>query len=163
MGQTAPSAIALAMLSSAATGAVACLLYGRIMHWLSPITVFVLGFVIGGTGLLLISQSSQYLLILAAAAVSGAGLGITIPNMNTMAALVSTPTNRGAVIGLAHGALFGGAPLVQFGFDFLIGSQSAGRAILLLGCMAWLLVGLWLLLGGKLLPAAPEPAPLPAG
>jgi predicted MFS family arabinose efflux permease len=143
-GATLPSMIALAMLANAFAGVVISLLYGRVRRWLSIPHIFALSLFVGAGGLLFVSQSQSYALILFALAVTGLGLGLMVPNLFAMAASLGTPAQTGKIIGLTIACLYAGGPALQFGLEAIVGKAPAWTFLTIVAGLSVLLGLIWL-------------------
>jgi MFS family permease len=159
IGVNRPSLIAAAMLTNALAGTLIALAYGKVRRHLSMPRIFALSLIVGAAGLALVSLSNSYGVILAALCILGLGLGIMMPNLNGIAAAISTPEQAGKIIGLATACLFAGGPIVQFCLDMTINGEPASVPLMIVAIFALLLGLVWLAMDGVFQDrAAPTPA-----
>jgi MFS family permease len=107
--------VGVAIAASTFTGGVMSLLYGRIRRFLSVIGIVALTFAFMSIGYVVIGMSGTFLGIVAGLALAGAGVGFTLPNLNTWIAAVTPDAVRGRALSGLTSALFLGqflSPLV---------------------------------------------------
>jgi MFS family permease len=134
-----PSLSGIAIGTAILFSSMAALLYGRIRRRFGYITILGMSFALMGAGYLWLSASGSYPFILTGLAVSGLGMGLSMPNF-TMWLTSEVPASiRGRAVGGLTTALFMGQfvsplfsqPLIHtFGFGWTF--QTAGLILLLL-------------------------------
>lgn len=120
-------------------GVVAGLVFGRLKNRLSHAHLFMLAFLLFAAGYLLISLVDYYPLMLPAVAVSGLGVGLTLPTSNHWLLQLAPEYCRARVIGGAASITFAGqflSPLMVMPLEAWVGltgafQLGAGLALLL--------------------------------
>jgi len=132
VGVATSSGRAIVALSGAATVVLTGFAYGRIRRLISLDLAFVFGAACSGFGLLIMAYAPTAPMVAGGMAIEGVGIGVLMPSLMVYAIGLSDESNRGRVIGLMKGAIFGGPFLVQFVLDpfRLHAGASAALAIL---------------------------------
>lgn len=117
VGLLSSSGRAVASLSGAGTVVIVGLAYGWIRRFVSLDLAFVLAASGSGLGLLVMAFGPTPLAVSFGLGIEGLGIGLLIPSLMIYAIELSDETNRGRVIGVMKGAVFGGPFLVQFLLD----------------------------------------------
>jgi MFS family permease len=120
-----------ALAVSTFTGGIVSLLYGRIRRSVSVIGIVALTFAFMSTGFVVIGVSETLFGIVAGLALTGTGVGFSLPNFNTWIAAVTPDAVRGRALSVLTSALFFGqflSPLVMRPV-----SQSIGLSATFLG------------------------------
>lgn len=89
-------------------GAIVGLWFGSLKQRFGSGGLFVLGFLMMASGHLALGLAPDYTVVLAGVVISGAGMGIVMPNFSTAALALATPATRGRVAGLLSSAIFSG-------------------------------------------------------
>lgn len=127
---------AIYMLSGAATVMLVSLVYGWIRRFISLEIAFVLAASFSCAGLALMALGQSPVLISTGLGLEGIGLGLLMPSLVIFAINRSSENNRGRMIGLVKGAVFGGPFLIQFALDPIRLSYGAGPVLLVLAAGA---------------------------
>lgn len=98
----------LAIATTTVFGALISSFYSKILRRLSYSKIYVLIFLIGSFGYLLIFLATQYWMIISAMAVSGLAFGMLFPNTNMWLIQESKPHNRGRILGILTFSIFMG-------------------------------------------------------
>jgi len=132
VGVATSSGRAIVALSGAATVVLTGFAYGRIRRLISLDLAFIFGAACSGFGLLIMAYAPTAPMVAGGMAIEGLGIGVLMPSLMVYAIGLSDESNRGRVIGLMKGAIFGGPFLVQFALDpvRLHAGASAALAIL---------------------------------
>jgi MFS family permease len=146
LGLHNPAIVGMIMATMTLAAIPGSLLYGRIRRHLSAMSVFALSYAGMGLGMLIISQATGPLGILAGTLVCGAGMGPSMPNYTTYFMSVVPPAVRGRASGLLTTAFFAGqfaSPLVSAPLVAWVGLAGAFEAVaLILGLVAAALLAL---------------------
>jgi MFS family permease len=140
-GVTTSSARALYMLSGAATVMLVSFSYGWIRRFVSLELAFVGAAGFSCAGLTLMALGPTPVLISTGLAIEGIGLGLLMPSLVIYAINLSSEDNRGRMIGLVKGAVFGGPFLIQFALDPIRAAHGAALVFLILATGATALAG----------------------
>jgi len=132
VGIVSSSGRAIAALSGAATVVITGFAYGRIRRRASLDLAFVLGAACSGLGLLIMAYGPSAAIVSFGMAIEGVGIGVLMPSLMVYAIGLSDESNRGRMIGLMKGAIFGGPFLVQFALDPIRLSAGASAALAIL-------------------------------
>ena len=135
-GLTTSTDRAIYSLSGAATVMIVSFAYGWIRRFIGLETAFVGAAVLSCAGLTLMAFGQSPVLISAGLGLEGMGLGLLIPSLMIYAINLSTPDNRGRMVGLVKGAVFGGPFLIQFALDPIRLAQGAPAVLLILAAGA---------------------------
>lgn len=117
VGLDSSSGRAIASLAGAATVVAISFFYGKIRGVVSLDLAFLLGAISSGLGLMVMALGSTPFAVSFGMAVEGLGIGLLMPSLIVYAIERSEEGNRGRVVGLMKGAVFGGPFLVQFVLD----------------------------------------------
>jgi predicted MFS family arabinose efflux permease len=132
---------ALYMLSGAATVMLVSMAYGWIRRFIRLETAFVLAAAFSCGGLAMMALAPSPVLISTGLGLEGVGLGLLMPSLIVYAIGRSNADNRGRMIGLVKGAVFGGPFLIQFALDPIRVAEGAGTVLLILAAGAAALAG----------------------
>ena len=132
---------AIYMLSGAATVMLVSFAYGWIRRFISLETAFVGAAAFSCAGLALMALGQSPALISTGLGLEGIGLGLLMPSLIIYAINRSHEDNRGRMIGLVKGAVFGGPFLIQFALDPIRVAQGASPVLLILAVGAAALAG----------------------
>ena len=149
IGEELPSRISLAMLASTLAGAITSFAYGWSRRWASMSGLFALGYLMGGAGLLLVSQSLSFTPAIVGLCVAGLGFGFTVPNIYAMAAAVAAPGQNGRVLGVVKGCYAAGAPAAQVTIEMIAEGQPASTPLAIFAGIATFLGVAWFVLKGS--------------
>ena len=127
---------ALYMLSGAATVMLVSMIYGWIRRFVSLETAFVGAAAFSCAGLALMALGPTPVLISTGLGLEGVGLGLLMPSLIIYAINRSREDNRGRMIGLVKGAVFGGPFLIQFALDPIRVAEGASPVLLILAAGA---------------------------
>ena len=144
-GVATSSERALYMLSGAATVMLVSFAYGWIRRFIGLETAFVGAAAFSCAGLTLMALGPTPVLISTGLGLEGVGLGLLMPSLIVYAINRSNEDNRGRMIGLVKGAVFGGPFLIQFALDPIRVAEGASPVLLILatgaaGLAAWFAV-----------------------
>lgn len=145
LGFDAPSEAGLAVALMTLFSATGSLSYGAIRRFASPFTVFAAGIVIAASGLVTLGFAASFPIILTGVALTGLGMGLSIPNILSLAMALSPPSARARVSGAIAACLFIGQFVSPFWSQPLIaawgyeGAFWAGAGFLCLGLIPGLL------------------------
>ncbi|WP_395337000.1 MFS transporter [Novosphingobium sp. BL-8H] len=142
VGIVSSSGRAIAALSGAATVVLTGFAYGRIRRLISLDLAFVFGAACSGFGLLIMAYAPTAPMVSFGMAIEGVGIGVLMPSLMVYAIGLSDESNRGRVIGLMKGAIFGGPFLVQFALDPIRLHAGASAALAILSASGGVLA-LW--------------------
>lgn len=131
VGLTSASGRAIASLSGAGTVVIVSLGYGWIRRFVSLDAAFILAAAFSGVGLLIMAFGPTPLLVSFGLGVEGIGIGLMMPSLMIYAINLSDEENRGRVVGVMKGAVFGGPFLVQFVLD-PVRLQAGAAAVLVI-------------------------------
>lgn len=131
-GVVTSSGRAIYMLSGAATVMLVSLAYGWIRRFLSLETAFLGAALFSCAGLVLMALGQSPVLISTGLGLEGIGLGLLMPSLIIYAINRSDENNRGRMIGLVKGAVFGGPFAIQFALDPIRLANGAGPVLLIL-------------------------------
>lgn len=98
----------IAIATTTVFGALISSFYSKILRRLSYSKIYVLIFLIGSFGYLLIFLATQYWMVISAMAVSGLAFGMLFPNTNMWLIQESKPHNRGRILGILTFSIFMG-------------------------------------------------------
>ncbi|POF29206.1 MFS transporter [Roseibium marinum] len=138
-GFDAASATAIGLGALTLTGGVVAFTFRRISERLGLAVTFGLGFLLMGCGFAALSGAALWALILAGAALVGAGYALVQPGFLMLALQVAPPARRGSVAGVVTTAMFLGqvisplalTPVIQ-GFGFAAVYLGAAAALCML-------------------------------
>lgn len=130
---------AIAALAGAATVVVIGVLYGRIRRIISLDLAFTLGSISSGIGLVAMALGATPFAVSLGMAIEGLGIGLLMPSLMIYAIERSEGGNRGRLVGLMKGAVFGGPFLVQFVLDPIRLNMGTGPVLAILATSASLL------------------------
>ncbi|MFW5762364.1 MAG: MFS transporter, partial [Cyclobacteriaceae bacterium] len=99
LGVSSSFLISVALVASTLFAAISSFAYGRIRHKLNFKSIFLLTFSGVAIGYLVLFIARDYLVVLVGLTISGAGLGLLMPNANTWLIQISPPAIRGKLIG----------------------------------------------------------------
>lgn len=140
-GVTTSSQRAIYMLSGAATVMLVSFAYGWIRRFISLELAFVGAAAFSCAGLTLMALGPTPVLISTGLGIEGVGLGLLMPSLVIYAINLSREDNRGQMIGLVKGAVFGGPFLIQFALDPIRAAHGAAPVFLILAVGAAGLAG----------------------
>lgn len=140
VGVATSSGRAIVALSGAATVVLTGFAYGRIRRLISLDLAFVFGAACSGFGLLIMAYAPTAPMVAGGMAIEGVGIGVLMPSLMVYAIGLSDESNRGRVIGLMKGAIFGGPFLVQFALDPVRLHAGASAALAILSASGGVLV-----------------------
>lgn len=143
VGSTSPNAIAFAMLVNAFAGVLGSLAYGTLRRRLSKPQIFAASLIAGAAGLVLVAYAQSYAGIVVALTLVGGGLGLSLPNLNAIAASIGTPEQAAKSIGLAMACFYAGGPVLQLGLETTSTTATAGTCLLMTSGLAVMLALLW--------------------
>ena len=106
LGAEAPTLTGLAIGGMTLTSALVSFVYGRVRGRMGAAGVFALAFALMGAGLLLVGMAGSYVTILPALAVTGAGLGLMMPNLGATAMGAAPSAIRGRIAGGLTASIF---------------------------------------------------------
>lgn len=135
-GVATSSARALYMLSGAATVMLVSFAYGWIRRFVSLDLAFVGAAAFSCAGLALMALGPTPGLISTGLGLEGIGLGLLMPSLIIYAINRSREDNRGRMIGLVKGAVFGGPFVIQFALDPVRLAYGAPPVLLILAAGA---------------------------
>lgn len=92
-------AIGIALSMSALTASIVAFGYGYYKPFLSVMTIYILGFLLAASGLLIVGFTQSYAMAIVGAAISGFGLGAFMPNTTTWLMRITPQRVRGRVFG----------------------------------------------------------------
>ncbi|MDN6323675.1 MAG: MFS transporter [Halomonas sp.] len=98
-GQISGMAIGIALSMSALTASIVAFGYGYYKPFLSVMTIYILGFLLAASGLLIVGFTQSYAMAIVGAAISGFGLGAFMPNTTTWLMRITPQRVRGRVFG----------------------------------------------------------------
>ena len=133
MGITDTYLMSMGMVAVTLSGGLASYAYGYLRTRLSTTMIFAIGLGIIASGLLLFSFAQSYSVMLATLLFAGIGSGLLAPNIYAAATLTSTDANRGKIIGICRGCLYGGPLLGQLVLEPVVAWKDAGMALTVLG------------------------------
>jgi MFS family permease len=139
VGLTSSTGRALASLSGAGTVVLVSLLYGWIRRFISLEMAFVLAALGSALGLVVMAFGPTPAAVSFGLGIEGLGIGLLMPSLMIYAIELSTEENRGRVIGVMKGAVFGGPFLVQFVLDPIRLHAGAASVLLVLSLSACVL------------------------
>ena len=113
--------------------------YGFIRRFVSLELAFILGGVLAAAGMAGMALLESPPVVSAMLGVAGAGMGLIVPSLMIYAIGVSNNETRGAAIGIARGAMFGGPFLIQLALDPVRASSGVSTVLLVIAGMAALL------------------------
>lgn len=134
-----PSRAGVAIATSMLSSALLSLFYGRIRRRLSFDTIFVLVFACFALGFGLIAMADGYGLIIIAAAISGCGIGVAMPNVMAWLLLVARPEIRGRLVGGLTTFIFLGQFLSPLVMQPVIGKFGLAQGFVFAASMAALI------------------------
>ncbi|MBS0504091.1 MAG: MFS transporter [Proteobacteria bacterium] len=117
VGLMSSSGRAVAALSGAGAVVIVSIAYGWIRRFVSLDLAFVLAAVGSAIGLSVMAFGPTPFAVSLGLGIEGLGIGLMIPSLMIYAIELSDEANRGRVIGVMKGAVFGGPFLVQFLLD----------------------------------------------
>ncbi len=107
-GVMTSSTIGFTISISVMAGAIVSLAYGYIRMRFNFYRIFVLTFLLMGTGYIITSVLSGYAGILSGLIVAGFGTGMLMPNTNLWLISIAPPGQRGSMVGILNLAVYGG-------------------------------------------------------
>lgn len=135
-GLTTSTDRAIYSLSGAATVMIVGFAYGWIRRFIGLETAFVGAAVLSCAGLMLMALGQSPVQISTGLGLEGMGLGLLVPSLMIYAINLSSPDNRGRMVGLVKGAVFGGPFLIQFALDPIRVAHGAPTVLLILAAGA---------------------------
>ncbi|MDT0575944.1 MFS transporter [Croceicoccus sp. F390] len=136
VGVDSSSGRAIAALSGAAAVVIVGFAYSRIRRFVSLDMAFVLGAAASATGLVIMAYGSSPFIVSFGMGVEGIGIGLFMPSLMVYAIERSNENNRGRVVGLMKGAIFGGPFFVQFVLEPVRLSSGASPVLAILAASA---------------------------
>ena len=106
LGDVSNTEVGIAIASSYLLAGITALFYKRIKSKHSFQNISIIAFLLMGSGYVIISLALNYLEIIIGLAVSGAGLGLLLPNMNLWLVSETPITLRGRVLGGLIASIF---------------------------------------------------------
>ncbi len=158
MGLTNPALIGASMALMTLVSIPGALMYGRLRRHVSAMAVFAGSFGFMGAGLLLVGLSPTLPGVIAGIALTGVGMGPSMPNYSTYFMSFVPPGMRGRASGLLTTAFFAGQFASPLATAPLVGAYGARGAFEVMGLTLILLCGV---LGITALRTRPVPAPQP--
>lgn len=98
-GEISAAAIGFAVSSIALTSSIAAFSYGYIKPYFSVVSMYLLGFLVAGSGFLVVGLTESYAMVMVGAGVSGFGLGVCMPNTTVWLMRITPWRTRGRVFG----------------------------------------------------------------
>ena len=136
LGNISNSQIGLALAVSVLVGGIVSLLYARVHQRLSFQAINALVFLAIGLGSLVVGLSTTYAAILIGLALSGIGVGLTLPNINLWLLSVIPAAARGRAVGGLTTAIFLGQFLSPIAIQPIVSREGFSGAFALAGVIA---------------------------
>ncbi len=136
------STIGFTISASVLAGALVSVVYGKIRTWLNFHQIYVLTFLLMGTGYLITAFLEGYSMILTGLIVAGLGTGMLMPNTNLWLVTLAPPERRGSMVGVLNTAVYSGqflSPVFAYPFIYFF---SIKISFLICGCIM-LLISAW--------------------
>ena len=149
LGAGSGTVAGLAVAATTLTSALASLRYGALRERLGYSAVFALLLVVMAAGYAAVAVAGGPVGVIAGLAVFGVGLGLLLPNLNSLAGDIASSGTRGTVVGALTTSLFLGQFASPFATQPLVARFGSGGAFG--GASALLLVGAVLFLAHALL------------
>jgi len=111
LGSHASAATAMVMMGSSVVSALASGLFGKVARVLDWRRIFVIAFVVSGTGFAVLAMARTLPLVAFGAIVSGGAIGWFVPNLLSACAQRTEPALQSRVTGIIKGALYVAQPL----------------------------------------------------
>jgi len=136
LGNISNSQIGLALAVSVLVGGIVSLLYARVHQRLSFQVINAIVFLAIGLGSVVIGLSTTYIAILVGLALSGIGVGLTLPNINLWLLSVIPAAARGRAVGGLTTAIFLGQFLSPIAIQPILSQAGFSGAFALAGVIA---------------------------
>jgi MFS family permease len=141
-----PTLSGLAIATATLTGAIVSMNFRKIKQELFTRDIFIVLFICISIGYFLLSHSQTYIHILLSLALTGLGVGLIMPNLNTWLLEIAPPEIRGSATGLLTTSIFAGQFISPVIVALLpINSISSVFGLVSFGIMIMMLPIVWLL------------------
>lgn len=152
IGQGSPEQVAAILVFSGLFGAGFTFCYGWVRKLLSAVQLFVVFFLVAGTGLVLVVAAQSSLLVYIGVALYGGGFGITVPNLFGACAAATRPEYRARMLGLVRAGFYAGPLVAQLFLEPMLRQWSAAYAVGGIAALCFVAAALALILRRSFVP-----------
>lgn len=162
VGVTSPSIIAMVMLADAIIGALMALTFGWSQKRMSSAMAFIFSFSCAGTGMLIVSLATNFVVVVAGMLVFGLALGWFVPNLMTSLSRKVSQEKQGQSVGIIKSVHYMASPLMVLLVEPIARAFGPQGALMASACAAFTVVAVFAIgIAGGRRSLGPEPMAKP--